>query len=80
MTKGTTVAALATAPQPAGIAVIRVSGPATRKALRALFRSKHDPVGEPRKRLFGDLLDFTSKAVIDHALVGYKPNPYSFRG
>lgn len=78
--KTSTVAALATAPAPAGIAVIRVSGPDTKRALRALFKGRQSPVDEPRKLVFGNLLDHSSGAVIDHALAVYMPNPFSFTG
>jgi tRNA modification GTPase len=78
--KRSTIAALATSPAPAGIAIIRVSGPATRKALAALFRASASPVDEPRKLLFGHLLVFKTGATIDHALAVYMPNPYSFTG
>ena len=75
-----TIAALATAPAPAGIAVIRVSGPRTRRALRALFRSKISPLKERRRLTYGDLIDYKSGQVIDHALAVYMPGPNSFTG
>lgn len=80
MTTTTTIAALATAPQPAGLAVVRVSGPKTRTALRALFRSASDPVDDPRRLTFGDLIDFSSGEVIDKALAVFMPGPRSFTG
>ncbi|MCB0333484.1 MAG: tRNA uridine-5-carboxymethylaminomethyl(34) synthesis GTPase MnmE [Bdellovibrionales bacterium] len=76
----TTIAALATSPAPAGIAVIRVSGPDTRRALAALFRGKQDPVQSPRKMIYGHLLDHKTGNIIDHALAVYMPNPFSFTG
>ncbi len=80
MTNNSTIAALATAPAPAGIAVVRVSGPETRAVLKGLFRGKHDPVSQPRKLIFGDLLDYKTGHVIDHSLAVYMPGPNSFTG
>lgn len=76
----TTIAALATAPAPAGVAVIRVSGPRTKLALRALFRGKRDPARLPRTLVFGDILDFKSGGVIDRGLAVFMPAPWSFTG
>ncbi len=75
-----TIAALTTAPAPAGIAVIRVSGPDTKLAFRTLFRSKKDPVVNPRNVILGDIIDFKTGAVIDRALAVYMPGPRSFTG
>lgn len=78
--KSSTIAALATAPAPAGIAVVRISGPQCKAAIRAIFKSKRDPVAEPRHLTFGQLIDHRSGEVIDHALAVYMPNPFSFTG
>jgi tRNA modification GTPase len=78
--EGSTIAALATAPAPAGVAVIRVSGPRTRLALRALFRGKKDPVRLSRTLVFGDILDFKSGGSIDKGLAVFMPAPWSFTG
>ncbi|MCO6431048.1 MAG: tRNA uridine-5-carboxymethylaminomethyl(34) synthesis GTPase MnmE [Deltaproteobacteria bacterium] len=80
MADKTTIGALATAPAPAGIAVVRISGPATKKALRNLFRGKKDPVANPRLLVFGDLVDFKSGDIIDQALAVYMPAPFSYTG
>jgi tRNA modification GTPase len=77
---GSTIAALATAPTPAGIAVIRVSGPRTKLALRALFKGKKDPVHNPRLLVFGDILDFKSGSSLDKGLAVFMPSPWSFTG
>jgi tRNA modification GTPase len=77
---GTTIAALATAPAPAGVAVVRVSGPRTRTALKALFQGKRDPLTHPRTLVFGDILDFKSSNSIDRGLVVFMPGPSSFTG
>ena len=76
----TTIAALATAPLPAGVAVIRVSGPRTRLALKSLFRGKKDPVKTPRTLVYGDIVDFKSGAPIDKGLAVFMPSPWSFTG
>lgn len=80
MSERTTIAALATAPVPAALAVIRISGPQTKTALKALFRSKKSPVADPRKLILGDLLDHKSGEVIDKTLAVYMPDPYSYTG
>lgn len=77
---GTTIAALATAPAPAGVAVVRVSGPRSRTALGAVFRGKRDPLRNPRLMCFGDILDFKSGAMIDTGLAVFMPGPHSFTG
>ena len=77
---GSTIAALATAPAPAGVAVIRVSGPRTRMALGELFRSKKDPLSSPRLMCFGDILDFKTGEPIDKALAVFMPGPASYTG
>jgi tRNA modification GTPase len=78
--EGSTIAALATAPAPAGVAVIRVSGPRARTALRALFTGKKDPLRLPRTLVFGDILDFKTGSTIDKGLAVFMPAPWSFTG
>ncbi len=80
MREQTTIAALATAPAPAGIAVVRVSGPLARKALHAIFRAKTDPAADARRLVFGQLLDFKTDAIIDKALAVFMPGPHSYTG
>lgn len=75
-----TIAALATAPAPAGIAVIRMSGPQTKTAIKALFRSEHNPITQPRRLVLGELIDYKSSLPIDRALAVYMPAPHSFTG
>ncbi|HMO01814.1 MAG TPA: tRNA uridine-5-carboxymethylaminomethyl(34) synthesis GTPase MnmE [Oligoflexia bacterium] len=76
----TTIAALATAPHPAGIAIIRVSGPESKMALREIFRSLKDPIEHPRMMVVGEILDFGSKQIIDTAIAVFMPQPNSFTG
>ncbi len=78
--KAQTIGALATAPYPSGLAVIRISGPKTKTALKSLFHSKKDPISLERTLVFGDLIDFKTEQVIDHALAVFMPGPHSFTG
>jgi tRNA modification GTPase len=78
--EGTTIAALATAPAPAGVAVVRVSGPRAQLALKSIFRGKKDPARLPRTLVFGDIIDFKTGATIDTGLAVFMPAPWSFTG
>ncbi|MBX7142987.1 MAG: tRNA uridine-5-carboxymethylaminomethyl(34) synthesis GTPase MnmE [Oligoflexia bacterium] len=78
--ESSTIAALATAPAPAGIAVIRVSGPRTRLALKAIFKAAHDPTDDPRRLVFGRIIDYKSGDEIDNALAVFMPGPHSYTG
>jgi tRNA modification GTPase len=78
--EGTTIAALATAPAPAGVAVVRVSGPRSRLVLKSVFNGKKDPIKHPRTLIFGDILDFKTGASIDKGLAVFMPGPWSFTG
>jgi tRNA modification GTPase len=74
------IAALATAPAPAGVAVIRVSGGQTTSAIEALFRARTSPIEHPREMCFGSILNHKNGDVIDHGLCVYMPGPRSFTG
>lgn len=76
----TTIAALATAPAPAGVAIVRVSGPLSRAVLRDLFKGRREPQLAPRMLVLGDIIDFDSGRVIDSALGVFMPAPGSFTG
>jgi tRNA modification GTPase len=78
--EGTTIAALATAPAPAGVAIVRVSGPRCRLVLTSVFSGKKDPAEHPRTLIFGDILDSKSGALIDKGLAVFMPAPWSFTG
>lgn len=78
--EGTTIAALATAPAPAGVAIVRVSGPRSRLVLKSVFNGKKDPVKYPRTLIFGDILDFKTGGSIDKGLAVFMPSPWSFTG
>src|SRR5882757_3973195 len=71
-----TIFAPATAPGRAGIAVVRISGPATRQALAALSC----PVPKPRHAARARFVDRVSGEAIDDGLVLYFPAPASVTG
>lgn len=72
-----TIVALATAPGRAGVAVIRVSGPAAGPALEALTGQ---PRPIPRKALRARFLDPEEGLPLDDGLVLWFPAPASFTG
>ncbi len=76
MTDDTTFAP-STAPGRAGVAVIRISGPASGAALRALAG---DPLPEPRRAVLRRIKDPAAGGAIDHGLVLWFPGPASFTG
>lgn len=76
----TTIAALATAPFPSGLAVVRLSGPKSQKALKSLFKSKKDPAQDPRRLVHGDLIDYKTGDLIGDALAVFMPAPHSYTG
>ena len=73
---GDTIFALSTARGRAGVAVIRVSGPAARTALEALAGK----IPEPRRALVARLTDPASAEEIDRALILWLPGPGSYTG
>lgn len=74
-----TIFALGSGPAPAGVAVIRISGPAARVALAAL--SPDAAIPEPRHAALRPLVDPTDPDVmLDSALVLWFPAPASFTG
>lgn len=72
-----TIYALATAPGRAGVAVVRVSGPAAQAGLRALTGKAPPP---PRQAALCTLTDPQGGRPIDHALVLFFAAPASFTG
>ncbi len=74
MTTSDTIVALSSGAPPAGVAVIRISGPDTRAALEHLSIL----LPEPRRLTLADIrLD---GALIDTGLVAWMPAPHSFTG
>ena len=77
-----TIAAIATAPGPSAIGVVRLSGPDTCTVLDRVFRPKNGhPMfrQEPRRLVLGDVLDRDGQ-VIDSALAVLFPGPGSYTG
>ena len=72
-----TIAALATAPGRAAIAVLRISGPGANAALKALIRRE---LPEPRRATLLKLFDPAAEQLIDEGLVLWFPSPQSFTG
>ncbi|MBP2229814.1 tRNA modification GTPase [Azospirillum agricola] len=72
-----TIFALATAPGRSGVAVVRVSGPASGAALAALTRR---PPPEPRRAVLASLRDPATGDALDDALVLRFAAPASFTG
>ncbi len=72
-----TIFALATAPGRAGVAVVRISGPASGTALTALTGK---PLPRPREAKLVKLRDPKSGELLDDALVLYFAAPRSFTG
>ena len=73
---GETIFALSTARGRAGVAVIRVSGPAAGTTLEALAGK----IPEPRRAQLARLSDPASREEIDRALVLWLPGPGSYTG
>jgi tRNA modification GTPase len=70
-----TIFALSSGAPPAGVAVIRISGPGVRFGLETIVGT----VPEPRLAKLASLHD-TDGMVLDHGLVLYFPAPHSFTG
>lgn len=72
---GETIFALSSGAVPAGIAVIRVSGPGVRTALETLI----DSIPEPRRAILASIRD-QDGSVVDRGLALFFPGPASFTG
>lgn len=72
-----TIYAQATAAGRAGVAIIRISGPAAAAALTALAG---EPIPTPRRAALRHLRDPETEEVMDQALVLWFPGPGSFTG
>jgi len=76
MTRGRTIYALASGPPPAGVAVVRLSGPASEAALAALGVSGL----KAREATLTRLRDSHSEQFLDDALAIWFPGPASYTG
>ncbi|MBN9009840.1 MAG: tRNA uridine-5-carboxymethylaminomethyl(34) synthesis GTPase MnmE, partial [Rhizobiales bacterium] len=74
MMERNTIFALSSGPPPAGVAVIRLSGPKTRFGLETLI----DSIPEPRRATLRSVRFRGTE--IDRALIIYMPGPASFSG
>src|SRR5690606_20188898 len=72
---GDTIFALSSGPPPAGVAVIRLSGPGTRFGLETLI----DSIPEPRNATLR-LIKSEDGQILDQGLVLFFPAPASFTG
>ncbi len=75
-----TIVALATAPAPAGVAIVRVSGPASKALLDLVFKSSFFPTQEARKLFFGRIIDPLTNQTLDQGMAVFFKNPASFTG
>lgn len=75
-----TIAALATAPAPAGLAVIRISGSDAASLLSRCFKAKRNPVAHPREMIYGTLLNPENGQALDSCLAVFMKGPKSFTG
>ncbi|KAM9763194.1 5-taurinomethyluridine-[tRNA] synthase subunit GTPB3, mitochondrial isoform 1-T1 [Menidia menidia] len=73
-----TIFALSSGHGRCGVAVVRVSGPASATALRCMARHTHLP--PPRAALLRSITDPRSGEVLDRGLVLWFPAPHSFTG
>jgi tRNA modification GTPase len=81
MTEQDTIAAIATAPGEAGIAIVRISGPATYRIADAVFRGRGAP---PSARpaftfAYGEIIDADARR-IDDVLMLFMRGPRSYTG
>ncbi|XP_033820958.1 tRNA modification GTPase GTPBP3, mitochondrial [Periophthalmus magnuspinnatus] len=74
-----TIFALSSGHGRCGVAVVRVSGPASLSALRSMAGLKHTPP-PPRTALLRSITDPRTKEVLDRGLVLWFPGPHSFTG
>lgn len=77
----TTIAALATAPSPAGVAVLRLSGLDSKNILKAIFlTNKINPIEDPRTLVFGKIINPNTNEILDHCLAVFFAAPNSYTG
>lgn len=76
-----TIAAIATAPGVGGVGIVRISGPAAKALLHAVFRPGNPKFKEFKPWLlhYGRIVD-SEDNILDEALAVYMPGPRSFTG
>lgn len=75
-----TIFALSSGHGRCGVAVVRVSGPASLTALRTMAGLRNGPPPPPRTALLRSITDPETKEVLDRGLVLWFPGPHSFTG
>jgi tRNA modification GTPase len=75
-----TIAAIATAPGEAGIAIVRLSGPESQSILERIFKPSRDALFEPRRLTHGWVVHPASLDRVDEALAVVMPGPSTFTG
>ncbi len=78
--RGETIVALASGGGRAGVAVVRLSGPASLETAQRLFHVKQSPALAPRHATLRPLYAPGNGAFLDEALVIVMPGPNSFTG
>uniref|UniRef100_A0A3P8SE77 5-taurinomethyluridine-[tRNA] synthase subunit GTPB3, mitochondrial n=1 Tax=Amphiprion percula TaxID=161767 RepID=A0A3P8SE77_AMPPE len=79
LTDADTIFALSSGHGRCGVAVVRISGPASAAALRCMAGLTHN-LPPPRTALLRSITDPRSKEVLDRGLVLWFPAPHSFSG
>lgn len=76
-----TIAALSTPPLPSAVAIVRISGPKSLEVLSLLFRARGGAKKPaPRIMTSGDIIDPSTKEVIDEVLAVFFRAPASYTG
>ena len=73
-----TIAAIATAPGEGGIGIIRISGDDSKNILDRIFVPINSSVLENRKMTYGNIVDPSSKSIIDEVLCVYMKSPKTY--
>ncbi len=73
-----TIAAIATAQGPAGIAVVRISGPDSAAILGRVFRRPSRQRLRARNVHYGHVHDFFTDEVVDEVVAWLQPGPYTY--
>lgn len=73
-----TIAAIATAPGEGGIGIIRISGDDSKTILDRIFVPINSSVLENRKMTYGNIVDPSSKSIIDEVLCVYMKSPKTY--
>ena len=76
-----TIVAIATAMGEGSIGILRISGPKAKEAGQKVFRLIHGSpylAMEPRRAVYGKVIDPSNEEMIDEALFIYMPGPHSY--